>query len=136
MINAARGVKSCFATIFMAGILFFWAGAIFPQDGNDQKRSTPVERRADGEDSDKLVLQHTSKIFNNFLKIMHDPDNEENLKQSFSSMAGNFVSFLFDATRRGEIESLENEQEVKGYVYRKLSGIFNEVRRRRSMARN
>jgi len=100
------------------------------------KRSAPVPRR-DGEedDTDKVVLQHASKVFNNFLSIMHDPNNEENLKQNFASMAGTFVACAFDAVKRGEITSMADEQEVRQYVYHKFSLIFDTVKRHRAVNR-
>ena len=65
---------------------------------------------------------------------MHDPNIEENLKESFSNMAGSFVSFIWDANRRGELADLDDEEAVKTYVYRKLSGSFETVKRRRNAA--
>jgi len=124
------------AALALFGSMFCAVHGMASKSGATQTKSKPVERREGDEDSEKLVLQHTSKIFHSFLNIMNDPNNEENLKQNFSNMAGNFVSFIFDANKRGEVRSLADEQEVKQYMYRKLSGIFETVKRRRTQVRN
>jgi len=129
-----RLVRDSFAILTFLGVACCLQG-VDSKAGVTQKKSQPVERREGEDDTEKLVLQHTSKIFHSFLNIMNDPNNEENLKQNFSSMAGNFVSFIFDANKRGEIHSLSDEQEVKRYMYRKLSGIFDTVKRRRGQVR-
>jgi len=99
----------------------------------EMPKRSPAEQQQQENDHDKVMLNHFSKVMNNFLKFAHNPEDEDNLRESMAGIAGNVAAFIIDGVRRGILSSEPDEWEVKECMSRGFNRVMTIVKHRRSM---